>query len=171
MGLVDGLGHGLFAINILAGGGRIDGDLGVPVIRRGDANDVYFLQIQNAVIILGDMFLVVKIEAAALGRWVQTLQIFILVLLSFLVGPFLLFLVAVPDVADAHGGNALLVLLKLGDDADVFLAAAAGADEGDADPLVGPKHPFRAGGRQRQRGRSHGGRFQKVTPIPFLLRH
>ncbi len=46
VGLGDGLGHGLFAVDVFLGGGGVDADLGVPVVRRGDADHVDLLEVQ-----------------------------------------------------------------------------------------------------------------------------
>src|SRR5205807_9710632 len=85
--LIDRLGHWFFAVDVLAGGGGVDRHLGVPVVRRGDAHDIDFLQVEDAAIILGDVGLVVVAEAALVGGKVQAAADL---------------LVAVPDVADGH---------------------------------------------------------------------
>ena len=62
----------------------------------------------------------------------------------------LYFLVAVPHVADRDRLDALSFTLEPVDDLDVRLAAAADAEEGDADPLVGAED---AAGSQQSRTR------------------
>src|SRR5262245_44232289 len=52
LGLLDGASHGLFAINVLAGLHRLDGDRRVPVVRRGDDHGVDVLA--------GDHFAVIE---------------------------------------------------------------------------------------------------------------
>ena len=82
-----------------------------------------------------------------------------------------LVLVAVPDVADGDRGDALVLLLQLVDDVEVGLAAAADAEEGDADALVGAVDAAGAGRGQRQ-GRGPGGSgLEEIATIHVTSGH
>ena len=62
-GLVDRVGHRLFAVDVLARLHGVDGHLGVPVVGRGDQDSVDVLAIEEPAVVLGDAVLVL-----ALGR-------------------------------------------------------------------------------------------------------
>jgi hypothetical protein len=111
-------------------------------------------------IILRDVRLVVFLEAAALGGRVQAAAV---VRVGLAVEPELV--VAVPDVADGDRADALVLLLHLEDDVDVLLAAAADAEEGDADLLVGAVHAVVTRGRQGQRGARRRRGFEEVPAV------
>ena len=52
--VLDGVGHGLFHVDVFAGLDRIDGHLGVPVVRRGDENGLEgFILQQLLVVVVG----------------------------------------------------------------------------------------------------------------------
>ena len=74
VGLVDGLGHRLFAVDVLAGAGGVDGHLGVPVVGRGDADHVHLLEVEHLAVVLDDVLLVVGVQADLLGGGVKTLR-------------------------------------------------------------------------------------------------
>jgi hypothetical protein len=134
--LVDGLGHWFFAIDILARLRGIDRNLGMPVIGRGDANDIHFLEVKNAAIVLGDMGFVVGIKAHGFGRRVKPLGIKLFFGLS--VGdPGELGFVAVPNIANGDSRDILLVFCALVDDLEVGLAATSHTNKSDSHTVVG----------------------------------
>ena len=67
------------------------------MIGRGNADDVHVLEFEDLAIVLGDMVLVIGLEAAALGRRVQAAALDDAGLD-----------LAIPDVADGGGLDALL---------------------------------------------------------------
>ena len=99
LGFVDGTGHRFFAINILAGLGGFDGHFGVPVIGRGDADHVDFLQIEQFAEVFGDVSGVVRFKSAFFGGGIKPSA-----------AVTLHFLVAVPDVADGDRFDTLLLV-------------------------------------------------------------
>ena len=50
---LDRVRHGLFAIDVLAGGAGVFHDLRVPVVRRGDDHEVHVLAVENGAVVLG----------------------------------------------------------------------------------------------------------------------
>ena len=120
--LVDGVGHRLFAVDVLAGFHGVDRHPGVPVVRRGDQEAVDVLALQQAAVILGDPVLVLalRIEAAPLGRVIK----------AALDG-----VIAVPDVAESDDVDALGLVFEVAQDPNVLLGAAARAQDADVDAL------------------------------------
>ena len=72
-GLVDRVGHRLFAVDVLAGLHGVDRHLGVPVVGRGDQDDVDVLVVEDLAIVLGDAVLVFAfpVQPAFLGGVVE----------------------------------------------------------------------------------------------------
>ena len=64
-GLVDGVGHRLFAVDVLAGLHGVDRHLGVPVVGGGDQDDVDILAIEELPVVLGDAVLVFALVVQA----------------------------------------------------------------------------------------------------------
>ena len=64
-GLVDRVGHRLFAVDVLAGLHRVDRHLGVPVVGRGDQDGVDILAVEDLAIVLGDAILVLALRSRA----------------------------------------------------------------------------------------------------------
>ena len=137
MRLGDGLGHRLFAVDVLAGRGGVDRHLGVPVVGRGDADDIDFVQIEELAIVLDDVLLVVGVEADLLGGRIETLQVFRL--LSQTLGNSWSYSSSwpIPHIGHAFTGDLLAFVDDLLDDVQVSLAASAETEEGDADALIG----------------------------------
>ena len=106
------------------------------MIRRGDADDVDFLQVKNFAKVLGDVGGIVGLKATLFGGRVKTAA-----------ATLLHFLIAFPDIADGHGLNALMVVAKLGDGLEMFLAATADAQEADANAFISAEDPTGAGSR------------------------
>src|SRR5262249_45011692 len=79
--------------------------------------------------------------------------------------------VAVPDVADGGGLDALAFFLHFEDDVDVLLASSADAEEADADPVSCSPNPALAGRGQRQGGGADGGGSHEITAVEFLRGH
>ena len=156
VGLVDGAGHRLLAVDIFAGGGGVDGHLGMPVIGRGDADNIDFLQFQDMAVVFGDVLFIVGLEAALFRREIQAAANFF---------------VAVPDIAHGNRLGAAVFFFELVDDVEVFLAAAADAQEADADAVVGALNAGITGGGQRKRSGPGRRRLQKVAAIDVGSRH
>ena len=72
-GLVDRVRHRLFAVDVLAGLHGVDRHLGVPVVGRGDQDDVDVLVVKDLAVVLGDAVLVFAfgVQAAFLGGVVK----------------------------------------------------------------------------------------------------
>ncbi len=166
VGLVDGLGHRLLAIDVLAGLGGVDAHLGVPVVGGGDADDIDFFQLEQLAIVLDDVLLVIDVQTDLLRRGIQALGI----------GPFfrlaaandgVLARVAVPHVADANRGDLFAFLAQLVDDVQVSLAAAADPQEGHPQTFVGSIDTVVAGGGQGHGTSADGRGLEKVPTIDF----
>src|SRR5262249_46699893 len=146
--------HRLLHVDVLAGVHGVQGHAGVPVVGRGDDDDIDVLLAEDGAVVLADVLLVVLVDAAALGGREQATA-----LAAAQLG------VALPDVADGDGDDALLLLLHLQDDVDVLLAAAADAEEADTQVLVGAEDAAVAGGAEGQGGRPGGGRLEEVAAV------
>ena len=145
-GLVDRVGHRLLAVDVLLRLAGVDGHLGVPVVGRGDDHGVDVVVLQDLAIV--DLGLL----AAGLGLGVLA--------------------VAVVDVGHGDDVDELPLLLHLEEVADVGLGAAAWAEDGEVDAVVGADHladgrvgerPGRrdgAGGRARRLEESASGNGQ-----------
>ena len=115
---------------------------------RGDADDVHVLLVEELAVVLGDVLLVVVVRGRTAwprgtGRGPSDAR----------------FWTACPSQTSqtATGCDRLAFLLHLEDDVDVLLAAAADAEEGDAELVVGALDAGVAGGGQGQRGAGGGG--------------
>src|SRR5262249_28068822 len=150
-------GHWLLAVDVLLRLHRVDRHLGVPVVGRGDADDVDIFLIEYGAVVLADVLGVVLIDAAAFGGGVEAAA-----LLAAEFG------VAVPHVADGDGGDGLAGVAHGEDGVDVLLAAAADAEEANADLLVGAVDALIAGGGQGEGGAGGGTALQKVAAIRSL---
>ena len=98
-GLVDRVRHRLFAVDVLAGFHGVDRHLGVPVVGRGDQDDVDIFVVKDLAVVLGDAVLVFafRVQPAFLGRVVQP------------AAGLPTLLVAVPNVAQADDVDRLLL--------------------------------------------------------------
>src|SRR5205814_10304480 len=117
-------------------------------------------QLQQLAVVLADATFVG--DAAYLGRGVQppASTAFELGIAAPAEG-----LVAIPDVADGDGRDLAALLFHFEDGVDVLLAAAADAQEGDPDAVVGTVDAGGAGGGEGQ-GRAGSGRsFQEVPAV------
>ena len=136
------MGERLFAINVLAGVHGVDGQRGVQTVRRGDAHHID--------VRIGQERLVLHIHLRPAGLLARGLQ------------------ARAVDVADGHRLGHAFLLHRI-DDVEMCPAAAAGADESHANPLVGPFGALGGDGELGLEHRSRGGRggrgAQKVAAI------
>ena len=138
-GLLDGLGHRLLGVDVLAGLERIDNLAVMPVVGRADADGVY--------VFVGEQVGVVDV-ALRIGAGLLLDE-----------GADFVFLVLI-DLADGDEVDLRPLLAELGEFVHMGLeAAAARADESDADPGVGVggNGPRRGGGDSRGGGDPGGG--------------
>ena len=128
-GFVDGVGHRLFAIDVLASFHGIDAHLGMPVVWRGHHNGVNVFAVQQAAVIFGDAGLIVWVQARALGRREKTTG-FIVPLGG----------ATVPHVVHADDINRLALFFHVEQGTDVGLHPAARAKNREVQLLVGVLH-------------------------------
>ena len=124
---LDGVTARLLDVDVLAGLHRPDAHEGVPVVGRGDRDDVDVLAVEDAADVLDVLRLV--------GRVLELL------------------LVAAGDAWIAIADHRELRIRHAGPLADVFATPAIGPDDGDAEPIIGPGlRGRRFGGPGRLRG-------------------
>src|SRR5262249_3168799 len=133
---------------------------GVPVVRGGDTDDIDALDlllVEDVAIVLRHAVLVVLVDAAALGRRIQAAALALAQLE-----------VAVPHVAAGDRLDLDAALLHFQDHVDVLLAAAADAEEGNADALVGAVNATGAGGSEGKGAGSGASGFQEVSTVDVV---
>ena len=125
---LDGVTQGLLDVDVLAGLHRPDAHEGVPVVGRGDRDDVDVLAVEDA----ADVLDVLRLA----GRVLELL------------------LVAAGDAWIAVADHRELRIRHAGPLPDVLATAAIGADDGDAEPVI---RPGLRGGRLGGPGSLRGG--------------
>ncbi len=154
--------HRLFHVDVLAGVHGVQGHAGVPVVGRGDADHVHVLLVENDAVVLADVFLVSLVQAAGLRRRVEAAALAVGVLG---VAALAQREIAVPHVADGDGADALGLFPQVEDGVNVLLGAAADAEEGDADGVVGAADLRVGRGRERECGGPGGGALEEFPAV------